>query len=188
MKKIVAILLITMSPISHLYAEDNAQRIAQSKAAIKEFFGELKGQLVGAMKAGGPGNAINVCNKTAPSIAHSLSTKYGFDIARTSLKTRNPNNKPDAWEQKVLEKFEARKAAGENPKAIAYSEVVNENGKHYFRFMKAIPTAEKPCLICHGTQIKPELAAKLDKLYPGDMARGYKAGDIRGAFTIKQPM
>jgi hypothetical protein len=56
------------------------------------------------------------------------------------------------------------------------------------RYMKAIPTAAKPCLACHGAKISPEVAAKLDDIYPEDKARGYGAGDIRGAFTIRQPM
>jgi len=30
--------------------------------------------------------------------------------------------------------------------------------------------------------------AKLDTYYPADQARGFKVGDIRGAFTISQPM
>ncbi len=54
--------------------------------------------------------------------------------------------------------------------------------------MKAIPTAEKPCLACHGGKIQIKVTETLDKLYPQDQARGYKAGDIRGAFTITQPM
>jgi hypothetical protein len=52
-----------------------------------------------------------------------------------------------------------------------------------------MPPADKmPCLKCHGTDIDPAVAAKLDALYPKDMARGYKAGDVRGAFTLRQPM
>ncbi len=188
MKKTLAIGLICLISTTPVIADDNTERVAKSKTVIKEFFGELKGQLVGALKSGGPDNAISVCNKVAPEIAKKISAKHGLEIARTSLKTRNSNNKPDAWEEKVLKSFEARKAAGEDPQKIAYSEVVNEGGKKVFRFMKAIPTAKKPCLMCHGTNIKPELITKLDSLYPGDMARGYKAGDIRGAFTIKQPM
>ena len=53
--------------------------------------------------------------------------------------------------------------------------------------MKAIPTGEL-CLVCHGTQIAPQVLEKLDALYPRDEARGFSAGDIRGAFTITQPM
>ena len=129
-----------------------------------------------------------ILREKAPGISEKISAKRGWTVARTSLKTRNPDNAPDAWERAVLEKFEERKAAGEKPKKMAFAEVVEMDGKRVFRFMKAIPTAEKPCLMCHGGKLKPEVEAKLDELYPEDKARGYKAGDIRGAFTITQPM
>ena len=159
----------------------------KSKTVVKEFMTQLKGELKGAMKAGGPVNAINVCNKKAPAIAKALSDKYGWDIARTSLKTRNASNAPDAWETKVLNKFEERKAKGEAVKPMAYFEAVENNGKKSFRFMKAIPTGEI-CLKCHGENIAPPIKAKLQELYPDDKATGYKLGDVRGAFTITQPM
>ena len=116
-----------------------------------------------------------------------LSEKTGWDVARTSLKLRNPANQPDAWELAVLNKFEERKAAGEDPAQIAYGEVIEQDGKKTFRFMKAIPTAEL-CLSCHGSELSPELQAQLDQLYPTDQARGYQLGDIRGAFTLQKPL
>ena len=70
---------------------------------------------------------------------------------------------------------------------MAYFETVENNGKKSFRFMKAIPTGEV-CLKCHGGNIAPPIRAKLKELYPNDMATGYKLGDVRGAFTITQPM
>lgn len=164
------------------------KRAADSRAAVKEFFGALKGRLVSAIEADGPMSAIEVCNQSAPVIAADISERKGWRVARTSLKLRNPNNAPDAWEKAVLMKFEARKTAGEDPKKMEFYEVVDEGDKKAFRYMKAIPTAEKPCLACHGAEVKPEMLKVLAKLYPRDQARGYKAGDIRGAFTITQPM
>jgi hypothetical protein len=170
-------------------AEDNdvAARIAASRETVKTFMGELKGELQAAMKAGGPVHAIQACNIKAPEIARRLSSEKGFEVSRTSLRVRNPANAPDAWERSVLEKFEQRKAAGENPGKIEYSEVVTENGKREFRYMKAIPSGAL-CLTCHGESIAPAVRAKLDELYPEDKATGFKQGDIRGAFSIIQPM
>ena len=182
------VLAASMLAAAPVMADDMAERKAASKAAVKQFFGQLKGELMKAMKEGGPINAIGACNLKAPGIAQAISQEKGWEVGRTSLKTRNSANAPDAWERGVLEKFEERKAAGEDPKTMAYAEVVEQDGRQVFRFMKAIPTAQKPCLMCHGENIKPEVAAKLDELYPSDQARGYKAGDIRGAFTITQPM
>ncbi|MBF0265117.1 MAG: DUF3365 domain-containing protein [Gammaproteobacteria bacterium] len=162
--------------------------VAQSRMVVKDFFKTLKGELVGAMKAGGPVNAINVCNKRAMMIAVDKSMTHNIRVARTSLKLRNPVNAPDEWEEKVLNDFEKRKAAGESPKKIEYSEVVtNKFGKQQFRYMKAIPMG-KPCMACHAEKIKPEVEARLKELYPADKARGFKPGDIRGAFTITKDL
>lgn len=186
MKKAIAVAALFGLPLA-ASAADLQERRAASMEVVKEFMGDLKGELQKAMKAGGPVNAIGVCNTVAPTIAAEQSRKHGWEVGRTSLKPRNPSNKPDAWEEEVLKKFEERKAAGENPKKMFYEEVVEEDGKQYYRFMKAIPTG-KVCLNCHGENIAEPVAAKLDALYPEDRARGYKMGDIRGAFTIKQPM
>lgn len=192
MKRAATIALLCTLPLSVSFAGDDAKKYAaESKAVVKEFFGKLKGELGKGMKAGGPVNAITVCNKKASAIAVDLSAKHGMKVARTSLKTRNSANKPDAWERKVLEQFEERRAKGEAPAKMAFYEIVEENGKKDFRFMKAIgmpPLSKMPCLKCHGENIDPKVVATLDELYPNDMARGYKAGQIRGAFTITKSL
>ncbi len=183
----LAIQALIFPPTSTL-ADDPAARAAASRAAIKEFAGALKADLVTALKADGPAGAIEVCHQTATLIAADISRKKGWEMARTSLKLRNPANAPDAWEARVLTRFEARLRAGDNPKTMEAYEVVETAGQREFRYMKAIPVAQKPCLACHGGAIKPTVKAALDRLYPGDQATGYSAGQIRGAFTIRQPM
>jgi len=167
---------------------DHAVLKSEGKRVFMEFGGKLKGHLKGGLKSGGPTEAIAVCNEVAPSVAAELAKKYDIELGRTSLKLRNPKNAPDTWETQVLTQFEERKAKGEKVGKIAYSEIVEEDGQRYFRMMAAIPTAKKPCLACHGGSIKPAIAKKLDTLYPADMARGFKAGDIRGAFTLKRKL
>ena len=188
MKKIALLGLIACLFTVSAVAEDLSSRVNVSRAAIKGFVGHLGGELKGALKKGGPLEAIKACNTKAMGIAMQHTEKNGWHIGRTSLKPRNSANAPDAWERSVLEQFETRKAAGEDPKKIEHYEVVIQDGKQLFRYMKAIPTAEKPCLVCHGSNIKPVIVEALDKLYPQDQARGYKAGDIRGAFTLTQAM
>ncbi len=165
----------------------NPDDVANSRQIVKSFMKQLKGVLIPAMKSGGPVKAIEICNTQAAAISASVSKKYNMKVARTSLKTRNPANKADAWEAQVLKKFEQRKAAGESVKTMEYSEVVSSNGEKVFRYMKAIPVG-KPCLHCHGTQIKPAVKEKLAKLYPQDMATGYQSGDIRGAFSLSKTL
>lgn len=160
--------------------------VMESRMAIKAFAGELKGELQSAMKAGGPVNAISVCNTRAPEIADAVNSKGKLNISRVSLKNRNPSNAPDAWQQAVLEDFEKRKAAGEIADKIDYSATVDTAQGKKFRYMKAIPTGAI-CLNCHGSSIHSDVKAKLNELYPEDKATGYSEGDIRGAFYVTIP-
>ena len=180
------VLAFVLCPATALADEDLAALIDTSREAVKSFAGALREQLMSAMADGGPAAAIQVCNVAAPGIAATVSDARGWRIGRTSLKLRNPDNAPDAWELSVLSDFEARKAAGEDPGTLDHAAFVVGEGKRTFRYMKAIGT-QPVCTLCHGTGIAPEVADRLDALYPDDQARGFEAGDIRGAFSIVQP-
>jgi hypothetical protein len=168
-------------------ADEYAQQVAESRARTQEFMQALKAELQQGMQDGGAVNAIGVCNLKAPGIAAAISADAGWDIGRTSLRIRNPDNAPDAWELTVLEQFEQRRADGEDPAQMEYYAAAEQNGKTVFRYMKAIPTAAL-CVACHGADLAPAVEKKLAELYPGDQARGYQVGDIRGAFTIIRPL
>lgn len=167
--------------------QDTTQLAAASREASLEFMQSLKTTLQQSMQEGGPVNAIAVCNLKAPAIAADISTQKGWNIARTSLKVRNPANTPDDWEHRVLNDFQTRKSRGEDPAALEYHEIVKQDGKKVFRYMKAIPTGNV-CLACHGEKLEGALGEKIMALYPEDQAIGFKPGDIRGAFTITQPL
>jgi hypothetical protein len=179
-------LLLTL-PLIACTHQDLEPRAEASRSAAKAFMQDLKAALQQAMKEGGPVNAIGVCNEKAPAIAAQISEQQGWRVGRTSLRVRNPSNSPDDWERSVLESFERRQRNGEAAKALEHYEIARQNGEPVFRYMKAIPTAEI-CITCHGETIADEIAAKLKQLYPEDQATGYKPGDIRGAFTISQPL
>jgi len=94
-------------------------------------------------------------------LMENFSGMYGEKGHITSLKLLNPKNKPDAWETKVLKKFDKKKLT-------EFHEIYNYNGKEHLRYMKALIT--KPdCLRCHIHQ-------------------GYKVGDVRGGVSITIPM
>jgi hypothetical protein len=181
--------LTTALAAAPLAAGELDDRAAAARGIVKEFATTLQGELGAAMKAGGPVNAIGVCNTRAPAIAADLSKKNNWKVARTSLKPRNTKNAPDAWETRVLNEFEARKAKGEDPAGIEHAEIVTNGGKREFRYMKAIAIApDAPCLGCHGGKIDPAVSAKLKTLYPQDQATGYNTGDLRGAFTLRHSL
>ena len=186
--KIAVLMVMAMAtPIAHLSAAELDSEVAQAKKAIKSFVVDLKGELKSNLKAKGPVATIEICNKAAPEITKKKSARYAGTIGRTSLRLRNPKNAPDAWELATLKEFEVRKSNGESIKKIDKAEVVAQDGKRFFRYMKAIPTGEA-CVKCHGADIKSAVAKKLDALYPEDKARGFSKGDIRGAFTVMRPL
>ncbi len=190
MKTLLGAALICTLPFSATLSADDhfAQRLQDSRESVQSFARALKGNLQSALQEKGPAGAVEACSTIAPLIAMTKSKSYSWKISRTSLKLRDPDNAPDTWERAVMEQFEARKAKGEDISKLEYYEVVEMDGSRMFRYMKAIPTLEKPCLTCHGSNLRPDVAAAIDKHFPDDKARGYKAGDIRGAFTIIQPL
>lgn len=182
----VALAIALFSSVAAFAAED--PNAAEAKAIVKQFAETLQGELKAAIQAGGPVNAIEVCQKRAPAIAQQLSQETGWSVGRTSLRPRNPAlNAPDPWEQQVLQRFDERQAAGEDVKPMAHAEVVEADSGKAFRFMKAIPTAEV-CLACHGQDLTPDVIQALDAAYPEDRARGYSLGEVRGAFTLSKPL
>lgn len=184
-----AMLAIAAACATPTFAQDGAvdpARVAAARAAIKGLGEGLKEKLVAAMQNGGPANALGVCKTEAPKVTDAQSKAAGLTVGRTALKYRNPGNKPDAFEKAAMEKFVADIKGGADAMKLEHAAIVTENGKKVFRYMKPIMTAGNPCLACHGAELKPEIATKIKELYPEDQATGFAAGDLRGAFTVRQ--
>lgn len=141
---------------------------------------QLSSTLQSAIKQGGPVAGIRVCKEAAMPIAQSLS-QDGWEVGRTSLRVRNPDNAPDTWEREQLLRFaEAMSASvAEGPlEATQWNEKTQT-----FRYMKAIGTGEV-CTTCHGVDIAEPVKAAISQHYPEDSATGFSEGDLRGAFTL----
>ena len=169
---------------------DTAALEQEARGKIKTFASSLQAALKAGIATGGLGAGIAVCNDEADALAEAASTD-GWVVARTSLKTRNPANAADEWEQAQLAQLEAGKAAwlaSEKPlQALSTSEIVATAEGEVFRYMQVIPTGDV-CLKCHGSELSAEVTEKLQALYPEDQAVGYSLGDIRGAFTLQKPL
>jgi cytochrome c553 len=167
----------------------DAPWVAQARAVSMSVPPKLLSVLQEEIARGGPEGAILVCRERAPELARAASQESGWTVRRVSLRNRNPKAVPDAWERAALEDFDRRAAAGEKPAAIEKGELVTENGKKAYRYMKALPTVDV-CLNCHGAPdtMTPAVRDKLAALYPQDKAVGYAPGQIRGAITIRKPL
>ena len=184
-----ALFLSIVAP-SPLPAQDFDVLMAASRDTAGQLIQQLGGQLRAELAKGGPDAAIAVCKSIAPELAGRASREKGWRVSRVSLKTRNPLlGAPDAWEQRVLEEFDQRAAAGEKAETLEVGEVVQEPAGRYYRYMKAIPV-QPMCLTCHGAAetIPPTVRQKLREEYPHDRATGYSVGQVRGAVTVKQPL
>lgn len=130
-----------------------------------------------AMKAGGPGNAITFCNVHALALTDSLTSEYNCLIHRVSDKYRNPANIPTVNDLEILAAMSSAKAM----KPL----VVSEDGQIvYYRPIKIVMPS---CLRCHGSAGKEIDTKTLDIIrekYPNDLATGYKEGDLRGLWKI----
>lgn len=188
---ILGVSVLAVGPVGAAEAEAPAAgadeaRVVQARAAVKALMGGLKTQLKAALKEGGPVKALSVCKQVAPKISADVSSSSAFEVGRTSLKVRNPANAPDDFERAALETFAAQLKDGANPKTLETSAVVATGDGKVFRYLKAIPMSAKPCAACHGSEIKSEVKAAIDELYPEDQAVGFKPGELRGAFTLTQ--
>jgi hypothetical protein len=182
----VAVLVMATSIASadQIVLEQGASEVAAT------FLEELGEAMTREMTKGGPIEAIIVCTKLAPDIAGRLSREHGWRVTRVGTRVRSPLlGMPDAWEQRVLAEFTERAAKGAAFTGMTHSEVVTEPDGQYYRFMKPIMVQPK-CLLCHGSsdQIPESIRIMLKQQYPFDRAIGYKAGELRGAVSIKQPL
>ncbi|ACM20373.1 cytochrome c, 1 heme-binding site [Geotalea daltonii FRC-32] len=101
--------------------------------------------------------------------------KTGITVKQTSLKYRNPANKPDKFETDVLKKFENGWV-----RSKTYSEQTTSGGKKTFRYLAPVYITQM-CLTCHGSP-----AGDMD--ISGRKKEGYKEGDVRGAISVSIPV
>ena len=178
-----ALLALGTSPVQ----ADEAKLLEEARSVATSVPPKLLQVLLSEIQKGGPEGAITVCRDQAPKMAMAASQSTGWQIRRVSLKNRNPKAVPDAWERAVLEDFDRKAAAGVNLASLEKGEVVVEDGKQSYRYMKALPTQEL-CMNCHGPteRLGAAVKAKLVELYPADKGVGYSIGQVRGAMTIRK--
>jgi hypothetical protein len=141
--------------------------------------------LANAIAEHGVLGAVEYCNHRAYPFLDSLAHYYGVNLKRTSLRYRNPENKPDTLDRIILENMqnEAAQGAEPAPKSIKFS----SGEAVYFS-----PITMKPmCLQCHGIKsrgdIQDEVWSKIRELYPEDVAYDFNLNELRGAWGVLFP-
>ncbi|HEX5820122.1 MAG TPA: DUF3365 domain-containing protein [Gemmatimonadales bacterium] len=165
-------------------AADSAA-VTRAREAANALGKDLQGLLFGQLEKGGPVTAIAFCADSAQArtARHASSGVY---VRRVSLKVRNPANTPDAVERTTLEALAAQYASGTLPAELV--EVRGGGADRQVHYIRPILVQEK-CLSCHGDPalIDPAVKQVLTTRYPVDAAVGYRAGDLRGAISVRVP-
>ena len=97
-----------------------------------------------------------------------------------AVNPRNPVNKADAQEEKLIRMF------NENKEIKDYREIVRIKGKDYLYVALPFLVNQEKCLKCHGNREDAPLGLQL--LYPGQGGFGEKVGDIRAIESIRAPL
>jgi len=149
-----------------------------SDALMKSLGAKLKASL----KAGGPEQAITVCQAAAIPSTLEVSNRFqDASISRITLKPRNPSNAAQGHDEEVLKKWQKElEKSGEKP-----SDIVVRHGDSSVFYRPIM--IKRVCLKCHGAPetFSEGLRVKLANLYPSDRAVGYSLGDLRGAFRVE---
>lgn len=179
---VIAVLLLVAcsgdKQSGQLSSQDEVLYRQAASTMIGGFADELMGKLTDAIEAGGPSNAIYVCRSEAPRVAAAHSTG-GWKIGRVSDRNRNPENAANDTELDVMRQF----ADPAGPEFVERWD--RSDSTAVYHFYKPIRT-KMLCLQCHGTEsnMDPVVRAAVDEYYPGDQARDYDVGDLRGLFVV----
>lgn len=152
----------------------------------KEAQDQLMSNLQKAVAEKGVDGAVEYCNANATAILNEVADNYGISIRRVSNRYRNPADKPNEDELPLLEAYEYNAENGIKSEPNLQK---IDNGEAYL-YTKSIVIPSGFCLSCHGdpgADLDQKTLDKIDLLYPNDLAKGHKEGDLRGMWALRIP-
>jgi hypothetical protein len=187
MKKSLVVLSILSLSLMATEAPTKPDPVVKEGVKYIKMLGKaLKAEVKKRMKEDPTGaKAAEFCANNASKIAKEVAKNFpeGVIVRRTALKYRNPDNKPDEIDTKVMNKLLEAKKAG---KFKAKPFVVDAGNK--VRVYKPL-LIDDVCLKCHGNldKIDPKVKETIAKKYPNDKATGFKLYDLRGVIVAELP-
>ena len=118
-----------------------------------------------------------VC-KPVKAEAMKVAKANGWSFAQLAERNRNPENALDAEGRRSFRQLQR------DPALMGLVLRTSMNGARGVRYVRRI-AVENACLACHGARdARPEF---VKKGYPNDRAFGFRAGDLRGIYSIFIP-
>ncbi|WP_340115809.1 DUF3365 domain-containing protein [Pelagibius sp. 7325] len=182
----VLLLTALLTAAGSAAGQDLAQEADSARAAVQQLRQVMLQQLQTSVREVGPAEATAVCRHLAPELAAEIAAETGWEIRRPALKARNPDNHPTELERGVLLGYLTRSLAGQTFEEMETVRLVEQDGRPYVHYMRAIPMLDA-CEVCHGSNLPSDVAARIAEVYPQDEAVGFRAGDLRGAFSLLRP-
>ena len=146
---------------------DKVRQITGMASTTREWFSDNLDTLV-------PNREFKDLNQVPVVAAWRVAKMYAKDNGMTfhtpSLSPRDPNDQPDDFERRALEKFQ------QEPSLKEFSERASVDGKEVMRYAQPVRLTQD-CLVCHGEPLG-------EKGPFGYAKEGMKAGDLRGAFSV----
>jgi len=172
-------------PATQSAGEPDSATLARARTTADALGQDLLGLLTGALERGGPMEAIGFCSDSAQ-VRTARHAAQGVTLRRVSLRVRNPANRPDERERRLLELMAQNHAAGRGAEVLEMFAAAD--GSRHLQYLRPIVVAER-CLACHGDPagFPAALRQRLAQRYPADSATGYQVGDFRGAISVRVP-
>lgn len=147
----------------------------------------LRGELLGALEAGGPAGALEVCVARAQALSRELGEAASprAELRRVSRRALNPANAPDSWDLQALELFEsAEHGSGHLPEDWVLR--LEHQGELRYRYYTPIQTGA-PCLVCHGPgeSLSDTLRQLLTQRFPSRQDAGFREGELQGLVCVE---
>lgn len=141
----------------------------------------LSKNLIQAINSTGTEEALSFCSTRAVPITDSMSIALNAKVKRVSDKNRNKKNNANQTELAYINKAKLSLEKGLKPKP----QLIKLGNKKigYYPIL-----TNQMCLQCHGqknSEISINTLSKINKLYPKDLAVGYKVNELRGIWVVE---
>ncbi|ACD94479.1 c-type heme family protein [Trichlorobacter lovleyi] len=182
---IITVLLITLfialgwNSYQHELSLIQQQAVEKARVIARQII-ETRDYLSRVEQGESERNYALVPQVAASRIAIRITEGSPYYVRQISLRNRNPENRPDAYEAAEL----ARIASASLPQE--HFRVVVSGGKEALRYLLPM-TAEKSCLTCHGSfESAPRFVQ--ERFPKGHPSYNYRVGEMIGAISVSVPM
>lgn len=166
--------------------QPTAASLLAARQAALEFEQRMSREIVSRLERGEDPVAVWLAYADqVPGWGRQISNLIEAEVSRTALGVRNRANAPDDWERQQMEQMSFMLDAGIDPETLDVAVIRQEGEEKVLRWMRPILMAED-CLLCHGEAIDPRVKLLLGQEYPLDEATGYAAGQLGGAYSVRQ--